>query len=410
MQRRYRVLYVEQNTDGTIGGSYYSLLGLVSGLNKDKFEAVVCFYQEHGLIARYEAAGADVYILDPPRSVDYRRLADRKFKMPWLGYPLLPLQRVVNFFKRMLLPAVRYFVFLRKNKIDLVHLNNSILYNHAWMLACRLAKIPCITHERGINNRFPLTARYFGRKLDAIISISGAVTDNFARHGIEYPNIITIYNGIDPDSLKVKNSSGQIRLTYGITGTAPVIGVVGNVKPWKGQEFVIRAASLVRNHFPDLKCLIVGAISDNSYADKLHGLVKELNLSDNIVFTGYQEHVPDFMNVMDVVIHSSIDPEPFGRVLLEGMGLGKAVIATNFGAPPEIIQDGQSGYLVAPEDPDVLAECIVALLSDEKQRQVTGNAARKRVLDDFTMQKSTEKVEKLYLSVLSGIKQKAATQ
>ena len=102
--------------------------------------------------------------------------------------------------------------------------------------------------------------------------------------------------------------------------------------------------------------------SDDYYRDKLDHIIKENKLNQHIIFTGFQENVANYINLMDIIIHSSILPEPFGRVILEAMSLKKPIIATNFGAPPEIIKNGETGFLVPPGDHIELYRTINRLL------------------------------------------------
>lgn len=396
--KKKKILYCEQNTDGTVGGSYYCLLELVQRLDRSRYEPLVVFYTDNSLIPRFEAAGVDTRIMPP---VEPFHFSDWFGERSPLTLGLRPAQRLINTGRRLLWPALERARFLKREGVDLVHLNNSIVLCHDWMLGARLAGIPCITHERGVNHHFPWTARYFARRLEAIVSISGAVTENFRRHGIDYPNIEPIYDGIDVNRLEVRRSPEELRQTYGVPAQAPVIGVVGNIKRWKGQETVVRATAVVQRQHPDVRCFVVGAVGSERYHRYLRELCAELKIEDNVIFTGFQDNIADYMSLMDVVIHSSVDPEPFGIVLLEGMALQRPVVATNIGAPPEIIVDGESGLLVPPGDAEALAASVNSLLSDPQRRRRIGAAARQRVLNEFSIQRNIAKTEALYSRIFT---------
>ena len=125
-----------------------------------------------------------------------------------------------------------------------------------------------------------------------------------------------------------------------------------------------------------VKCLLVGGNSthDRSYYEKLQDLCNSLNIESNVIFTGFQENAIDFMNTMDVVIHTSIEPEPFGIVNLEAMLLKKPMIATNMGGPSEIFVNKESGILVPPGDAERLTQETVALLRDKNLAKDIGEA------------------------------------
>ena len=129
---------------------------------------------------------------------------------------LLLVQRAANFLKFFVSDGPCRARLLRKLNVDILHLNNSVVRNHDWMLGALISRTTVITHERGINERYSRMARFFAKRLAAIICISDAVRKSLAKGGIEGQNIVTIYNGIDPDVMTAQNSSDFIRQKYGI--------------------------------------------------------------------------------------------------------------------------------------------------------------------------------------------------
>jgi len=130
-------------------------------------------------------------------------------------------------------------------------------------------------------------------------------------------------------------------------------------------------------------------------------LVDEFNLKNNVIFTGFQKNVANFINAMDVVIHTSVLPEPFGRVILEPMALKKPVIATNIGAPPEIIVDRKTGLLVPPRDPFSLSEAVALLLENPIRAKGMGEEGYSRLVDNFSLAKNISKTTTLYDRLLA---------
>ncbi len=212
-------------------------------------------------------------------------------------------QKALNFVRGFVGPALARAWFLRSRRIAIVHLNNSVLYNHDWMLAALLTRAVCVTHERGINDRFPAAARFFGRRLNTVICISEAVRENMRRRGADFGNLVTIYNGLDPEMMRVQTPASELRRTYGIGPDQVVIGMVGNLKSWKGQETVVRAVDHVRRTCPAIRCFFVGDTSpaDKAYEQTLKALVASLGLEEHVIFTGYQRNVTDFLMMFDVV-------------------------------------------------------------------------------------------------------------
>jgi glycosyltransferase involved in cell wall biosynthesis len=402
MARPTRILYCETNVDGTVGGSYYSLLYLLKGLDRCRYHPIALFSSDHTLMPAYRAAGIETLVWPGPRPFTF---AKRFKKAPrLLASAAFAAQKGLNLARGYLFSSVVRAAFLRRNRIDVVHLNNSILYNHDWMLAARLAGIKGICHERGINNYYPAVAKYFGKRLDAIVCISDAVRSNMVDRGVNFANMVTIHNGLDPDAMRIERSPEQLRAAFGFTPETPVVGMVGNIKAWKGQHTVVQAIARVVRVHPELKCLFVGDTSpaDVPYAEEVRRLVESLQLEQHIVFAGFQRNVTDFLRMFDVVIHASVAPEPFGRVLLEAMACRKAVVGARAGAVPEIVDDGRTGLTFTPADAEGLAEAILALVSDRLRAQRMGEEGYARLVKHFHIARNVESTQRLYETVLSG--------
>jgi glycosyltransferase involved in cell wall biosynthesis len=272
------------------------------------------------------------------------------------------------------------------------------------MLAARLTRTPCVTHERGINDRYPPLSRFFGRGLDAIICISEAVRTNMRERGADFGNLVTILNGLDPDAMRFEVPPEQIRARYGIQPDAAVIVMLGNIKAWKGQETLVRAIARVRDVYPSVKCLLVGGTSpsEREYETTLRALVSTLGVQDQIVFTGFQQNVGDFIRASDVVAHASIEPEPFGRVILEAMACRKPVIGSRAGAIPEIVVEGETGVTFPPGDDDALARAIVGVIGDRARARQMGDNGFERLSREFHIRQNVESTVRLYDRLLSA--------
>lgn len=400
-----KVLFCENNVDGTIGGSYYSLLYLVKNLDRQRYQPIVIFYTEHVLLPAFQEAGIETYIWEKAETFNFGSLNHRFWK--WLR-PIRPvallLQKGLNFVHEFLIPAIVRACYLRRNGVKIVHLNNSILYNHDWMFAAKLAGVRCLTHERGINDRFRASAKFFGKRLDAVICISEAVRRNMHDRGADFGNLVVIHNGLDPSSMKIKTRPDVLRAAYAIDPEAVVIGMVGNIKSWKGQDTLVRAMGHVRQAFPSVRCLLVGdtSPSDKEYEKSLHELVSSLGLDKHVIFTGFQQYVGDFLMMFDVVVHASVLPEPFGRVILEAMACKKPVIGSRAGAIPEIVEEGRTGLTFPPGDDERLAEAIMLLAGDREKGQRFGEAGFNRLVSEFHIARNIGATQRLYERILGA--------
>ncbi len=398
-----RVLYAEQNFDGTTGGSHYSLLEIVRHLDRERYDPVVIFYEKNAIFEKFTAE-CPVYIIRRAKPVHLN--AFRSLKVPLAPAIASFLQKCINLFKVFIPLALSAARFITQHKIDIVHLNNSVEEGNAWILAARLTGRTVITHNRGFADPGAVD-RFFIDRLDAVISISGFLTGELERRGVRTGRkFITIYNGIDAGEVmsRVKKSKKETRELLGISSDSPVIGIVGNVKRWKGQDTVIGACGVLRKKYPDLKCLVAGAVSesrpdDRDYMRSLRTLLEEKDLGENVLFLGFRDDVPDIINCLDVLVHASVEPEPLGRVILEGLVLRKPVIASALGGPLEIIQDQETGILVPAGRPQPLASAIDELLGNPDKRERIAEAGYRSVRERFSIERNVEQIQSLYESL-----------
>ncbi|HUA74436.1 MAG TPA: glycosyltransferase family 4 protein [Solirubrobacteraceae bacterium] len=167
---------------------------------------------------------------------------------------------------------------------------------------------------------------------------------------------------------------------------APVVGIVGRLQPWKGQDRLLRAQALLRQRGQQAHTLIVGGDSwglSPEYAASLPRLAESLGLSEAVTLTGEVPDAGPYVERMDVLVNAS-DPEPFGIVLLEAMARGVAVVAVDSGGPGEFIQDGRTGVLAPSGEPAALADALETLLRDRELRERIARAGRESFLADFT--------------------------
>jgi len=382
-----RILYLEDNTDGTVGGSYFSLLAICRKLDRSKYFPVVVFFRDHTLVPAFRQTGAEVMLREPLAPF----LVHRR-----LGPAGRTAQSLINLFKTFVLGTAAWRRFLRAHDIALVHLNNACCLDQDLMLAAHREGIPCVVHERGIQRTVSGKTRFFARRVDRIITISKAVHDNLVAKGIPSAKLLQIDNGVDPERLTQEQPAAKLREQWQVPPGAPIVGIVGNVKYWKGQETVIRAVGRIRPRFPTLRCFVVGTVTDPHYMQRLDKLVAELGLEDLIIFTGYQKRAADLIELFDVFVLASVEPEPFGIVLLEAMGKGKPIVATDFGGPKEIVVEGDTGYLTPPKDDAALARRLEELLASGQLRHDMGERGRARFHAYYSAERTVRRIEALY--------------
>ncbi len=193
------------------------------------------------------------------------------------------------------------------------------------------------------------------------------------------PDIVRVVpNGLEAH--RAESSPMDLRRALDLT-SKPLIGVFSRLSPWKGQHVVLRALA----DLPDVHCIIAGSalFGEHDYEKSLCALAKALGLANRVTFLGQRTDVPRLMQACDIVVHSSVDPEPFGRTLVEAMLIGTAVIATDAGAASEILGGGEAGTLVPPGDAVALAGAIRETLANAEKlgpQLETAKARAQRVL------------------------------
>lgn len=384
-----RILYIESNTDGTIGGSYYSLLYLLEGLNKELYEPYVLFCQDNILIPRFKEVAEEVivYYYDPSGS-----------------NPVNSWKAIPRFFKHIVLKQQELRRIIKRLMPDLVHLNNSYAANHEWMLACYLNNIRIVAHDRGARPPATLQTKVFTRLLDAIISVSDAYKNIVIKEGLKPKRIRRVYNGLDAEKLvkyRSQNDQRRVREELGIDHDTILVGMVGNIDHWKGQLVFAKAMDILLKQHIDIHGIIIGKTAKGAegYEQEIRNFLKNSKIEENVRLLGFREDIPQLLNAIDIFVHASVEPEPFGRVILEAMVMEKPIVATKPGGPCEIIEDGVTGYLVPMNDPVYLKDAIMKYVHNPLKAKEIGIAARSAAEKRFSVSQMVEGVEDVYKEI-----------
>jgi glycosyltransferase involved in cell wall biosynthesis len=234
------------------------------------------------------------------------------------------------------------------------------------------------------------------RLSDRIVANSEASARAFAGSGkaVVIGNGIAIRNGPAPDTSALKSS-------LGIEPGVPVVGVVGKIYPGKGQMEAVLAADILRRARPGLRLLVVGAVDDARYHERIRETVGRLGLTRNVLLLGYRDDLEGILGLLDVlVIASSVDS--LGRIALEAMAIGTPVVAVAKGGLPEVIKDGETGLLVESPEPGLLAAGIARLLDDPVLARRLGEGGRRFVAASYSPTGQVRKIERVLEECLEG--------
>lgn len=399
MAQKLKVLYI----DGSVGfgGAVKSLGLLLKGLSF--VEPIVITYQYEDIIKKWFK---NIRVHRFRQIVDYRIrdiLARKMQNMVCIKVVKLLIFKIYALISlvQCLINLFRILRIARGNSVDLIHLNTGPLLEG--FLAGKVLKKPCIVHLRGfVDGKDMIRIIRFATH---VIGVSDAVSNSVLDSGISGDRVTTVYDMVDQNAFVIaSNERIRIRDQLGFKEENIAVGIFGRVIPWKGQlEFVHAVLNVMKVNL-NVKAVIVGDKSDGAveYFDQIKDIIKSSGFKDHFIFTGYQENVEAYYFAMDIIVHASIDPEPFGMVIPEGMAAKKPVIATDAGGPREIIAPGLDGILVRPGDVKEMSSAILELANDPVKRQIMGLKGYNKVKERFNIQNIASQVEYVYQKLLSG--------
>ncbi len=283
---------------------------------------------------------------------------------------------------------------LRALAPDIVH-TNSLKAGLYGSLAARLAGIPLIWHvrDRIAEDYLPRPAVTLIRQMvmrlpNAVVANSRSTLDTLA--GPRNPVVLysVLPEVLSDVPIRRRNTNGS--LTF---------GVVGRLAPWKGQDFFLRAFAQA---FPDgqERAVVIGGalFGEDDYAETLPALARTLGIAERVELRGHRPDVWDELSRLDVLVHASVTPEPFGQVVLEGMAAGVPVIAAGAGGPAELLEHDVTGVLYEPRQVTELAGAMQRMRDPQLRERLS--AAARDGLGPYTPAAVACQLQSLYAAVV----------
>jgi glycosyltransferase involved in cell wall biosynthesis len=383
-----RILYV--NPTAQLGGAEYSLLDLAGSLDRQRFRPVLACLGDGPLVGSAAERGIDVRRLAIPQRV--ARLSLKGIRSGVTGLAVAAASSA---------PLVRDLRALARDA-DIVHTNG----NKAHLLGTAAAgRASLVWHVRDFWKRGAFErglVRLANLKADAVIANSAAVHGHLLSMGLSAGVAHAVANGIDSARFTPVGPAAPLREEFRWEPRAPVVGMVGMLARWKGQDVLLHAFQQVLRVRPDARCVIVGdeiyvTAGQTGFRDELKGLAQRLGIAHAVAFAGYRTDPPALIRAMNVVVHASVEPEPFGRVVAEGMACERAVVAMEAGGVPEVTgPSGRAALLVPPRNPDALAAAIIRLIENPLEARRLGVEGRRRVVAMFPVVSHVSRVQSIY--------------
>lgn len=285
---------------------------------------------------------------------------------------------------------------IREEKVDIVHARSRV---PAWIayFACRGTQAAFITTCHG----------YYGNRVFSqvmgwpkLVIVPSRV---IGRHMIEHFGVLSsgiryIPRSVDVEKFRVERPVIEGKSFF-------TIAIVGRLTPLKGHTFFLRAMAKVARAMPNVRIWIIGdaPAAKQSYKNELQVLAHRLGIQEHVEFLGNRKDVAQLLAQADVFVLSTVTQEAFGRVILEAQAAGVPVVATSVGGVVDIIDDGKTGLLVLPKDPDGMARAVVRVLNDKKLAAQLTEAAKQKLQEEFTLEQMASQTLKVYAELLNSL-------
>ncbi len=379
------VLYVENGVG--FGGAVISLRTFLEHVDRDRYRSVLVHSLEDEKFASFDGVAETVHVSR------WRYSGNRLLAALIKGLNL-----------DVLVYAFKLAKVAREQKADLLYLNNDFIANLSGVIAGWMIGRPVVIHERDIPAPHSRLAQWLIRWTERFLAISGPVRQALLDMGVPLERITMVPEGLDLNlyHLRPAEEVAALREKMGVDAGQGLIVMVGMIMEWKGQHVLVESAKEILARHPDTRFVIIGETPPGreEYLHKLQDRVEILGLGEAIEFIGYRDDIPLYAQAADAVVHASISPEPFGRVVIEAMVMGTPIVATSIGAPPEIVKDGVTGFLVPPSDPERLAEVLNKILDDPDFRAQVGHAARQDALQNYAIDRHAGLIQAVFDELL----------
>lgn len=380
------VRLLEFLTSFTAGGTERQIVNLMKGLDRSRFAlSIGCQLRSGKFVDEVLALGAPL-----------REYAITSFKDP-----------------RTLRQVARLARDMRRDEIQVVHSHN--FYANVFAVpAARIARTPVvIASVRDMGIYQTPSQRVLHRLVcalaDRIIVNADAIRRSLVAQGLAARKIAVIPNGLDMTPFDLLARPTNVRAEIGVAADAPLVVLVARLNALKGVADFLDAAARVLRTVPRAQFVIVGddwvsrrgeVVADTAYRRALGRQVTTLGLDPHVVFTGFRRDIPALLSEAAVSVLPS-HSEGLSNTLLESMAAGAPVVATDVGGNPEVVRHGVTGLLVPPRAPAALADAIVTILSNQELAERYGRAGRRRVGQDFSLDRMIARTEDFYLERLS---------
>ncbi len=306
-----------------------------------------------------------------------------------------------------LLNSIKIAKIIKQEKVDIIHARSRA---PAWscLIAAKKTRIKLVTTFHGIYNFHSRIKKLYNSimtKGDVVIAVSLFVKEHIIKnYNLKNNKITVIYRGVNHNDFNMNRITEEnlqkYRTKYNVPQNVPVILLPARMTKWKGHMLLAQALETIKDS--DFFCIMAGDLSKHpTYVNSIKSFVNENKMQNKIQLFGNEPDMKNLYAISDIVISASVEPEAFGRTIIEAQSMEKLVIATNSGGASETIQDGITGFHVEPENIEELSEKIkhcLSIIGTKEQNKIT-SAARISVIKNFSIDLMLDKVMSVYNSL-----------
>lgn len=364
------------------------------------------------LLVRLDKSRFNPIVVLPTYGVLVNKLMEHEIEVHVIDYPIL--RRKYFNFKGIFSYPFQYIKYsneiiklVRDKNINIIHVNTTAVLEGVY-LKCRL-NVPMIwhVHEILLHPRFLFKFICFliERYADKVVVVSQAVKEHLlSSHIIKEPKIKVIYNGVDNNVYNKKAPFKYLESEFDLPANSIVVGMIGRINSWKGQEDFIDALQGIIEENPNVYGILVGDVYEGEEyrRDRLINKVNETGLKENFRLTGFRNDTRNLYNLFDIFVLPSIQPDPLPTVVLEAMATGKAIVAYDHGGVTEMVKNNYNGLLCEVRSPGDLSKAIQKIIVDENFRKKLGDNSLERQMNFFSLENYLDNFSDLYQQLSKG--------
>lgn len=363
------------------------LLELLKNINKEKFTPYVILPCNGPLVDEFEKNNINVKVME------YPVLRRKYFNIKGI------VQYIYNYFKY----SREIIKYAKEKKIDVIHTNTAAVLEG--IMVKKVLKIPQIWHIHEIIVKPKFLNKFLSfliaRNSDQVITVSNAVKNHLNRTKYFTKEIEVIYNGVDNNVFNNKNEIEYLREQFKIQPKEIVVGMIGRINAWKGQNDFLQAIDKVMDKHDNVKALVVGGVFEGEEwrIDELKTTIKYMKHGNRVVLEDYRKDTQNIHNVFDIFVLPSTNPDPLPTVVLESMATAKPIVGYRHGGICEMVKENYNGLLAEVRNIDDLANKIESLISNDVMRGEFSQNSLQRQINHFSLINYIDNFEKLYETI-----------